>query len=273
VFSPEFFMAGQWCAPVPRRLRRVSWTTHCGTVSLHRWKMQLFPAGGGRPDAASSEGHVSLYLFATRGPTKAKYALSLMHPRPLVSPSGTPPAAAPSGAIRAAVPGEEVRVALPPPPPPPPSSTPPTGPLASTPTDPDDEPKVYYVCHGSTKSFGRPSEGWPCESCPERRERERERERERIAGEWETGWGFLKFFPRKRLMTDAWSLRDEVRLEASVSVITGIHHTADPHMPGDTHIAAPGDLQHTLGSLLDAGHHSDLVFRVRAPPFRVPSSS
>ena len=43
-----------------------------------RFKMQLFMGGGGRSDGASSEGNVSLYLFAVDGGVRAKYSLAVV---------------------------------------------------------------------------------------------------------------------------------------------------------------------------------------------------
>jgi hypothetical protein len=127
VFSPEFRMAGTW------------------------WKMQLFPSGGGRTDSASSEGHVSLYLFATRAPAKAKYTLTLLKalpippPRPDASASDDPPHVSGTTSIGAS------------------SSSASAVASNSNATDGDrmaSEAGALYVCHGSTKSFGSPSEGF-----------------------------------------------------------------------------------------------------------------
>lgn len=175
VFSPEFFMAGTW------------------------WKMQLFPSGGGRNDSASSEGHASLYLFATRAPAKAKYSLGLLKAPPVITLPGAPENVA-----------ENERLA--------------------------EEQGLYYLSHGSTKSFGSPSEGW----------------------------GFLKFFSRKQLMIGQWAARDEIRLEANVSVVTGIHHTADSRMPGGTHMSSVTRFQHDMSSLLVSGEGADVSFAVTA---------
>jgi hypothetical protein len=78
------------------------------------------------------------------------------------------------------------------------------------------------------------------------------------------GWGFLKFYPRKQLILGQWSVRDEIRLEANVSVVTGIHHTADSRMPGGTQISSVTQFQHHMASLLDAPKDSDIQFAVTA---------
>ena len=45
-----------------------------------RWKLQLFMGGGGRSDGASSEGNVSLYLFALDSEIRARYSLAVISP-------------------------------------------------------------------------------------------------------------------------------------------------------------------------------------------------
>ena len=120
--------------------------------------MQLFPSGGGRNDSASSEGHCSLYLFATRAPVKAKYALALLKaPPPPVAPllvvvadADIPPTVVPTPPPQLSTTGSQADVSSVTTVPPPPT------------LDGDrlaDEAGVLYVCHGSTKSFGSPSEG------------------------------------------------------------------------------------------------------------------
>jgi hypothetical protein len=101
-------------------------------------------------------------------------------------------------------------------------------PDASEPTTSDEE-KVHFVCHGTTKMF-----------------------------EASSGWGFLRFFPRRDLLTGPWAAQDEIRLEVIVSVVTGIHHLADTRCPGDLRISSFTSLQQNLGSLLVSGKDSDI---------------
>ena len=73
------------------------------------------------------------------------------------------------------------------------------------------------------------------------------------------GWGFLKFYPRKQLMIGQWAARDEIRLEAQVSVVTGIHHTADSRQPGGTHLSSVTLFQNTMRQMLECGRKSDVT--------------
>lgn len=76
------------------------------------------------------------------------------------------------------------------------------------------------------------------------------------------GWGFLRFFPRKQLMAGLWAARDEVRFEANVSLVTSIFHTADPHVPGGTHMSSIALLQAQMDGLLASSVGSDLTLHV-----------
>jgi len=65
-------------------------------------------------------------------------------------------------------------------------------------------------------------------------------------------------------MIGQWAARDEVRFEANVSVVTGIHHTADSRQPGGTHMSSVTQFQHHMAQLLETPDHSDVTFAVYA---------
>ena len=195
--------------------------------------MQIFPSGGGRPDAATSDGHTSLYLFATREPVKAKYTLSLHAARPMLPSTTATPTATPT--TPPALDGVRIEDT---------ASGSTTASHILTDSNAEEESKVHYICNGTTKNFASSSEGW----------------------------GFLKFFPRKQFLIGQWSTRDEIRIEAFVSVVTGIHHTADARAPGGLHLSSSRGLQQDLAHMFATKNSGDIEFYV-SPGTRNDTSS
>lgn len=205
IFSPEFQMAG------------------------HFWKLQLFPSGGGKSET-NSEGHVSLYLFATRSAVEAQqYSLALAAPfsaRP-TSLTITPPATA-------AVEENTTRLGTS-------HSATPAAAESGTVTEKKEteskeevEAKIHYICHGSSKQFPSPSEGW----------------------------GFLKFFPRKQLMAGQWSSMDIIEIEANVTILQQIIHTPDLRRPGGTHSSSIEKMMQDFGKMLGHEGFYDVILEI-----------
>lgn len=63
-------------------------------------------------------------------------------------------------------------------------------------------------------------------------------------------------------MAGLWAVRDEVRFEANVSLVTSILHTADPHLPGGTYMSSIARLQADLDGLLGSSVGSDLTLHL-----------
>ena len=65
-------------------------------------------------------------------------------------------------------------------------------------------------------------------------------------------------------MIGQWAARDEIRLEANVSVVTGIHHTGDSRQCGGTHMSSITRFQHNMNQMLEFGRKADITFIVSA---------
>jgi hypothetical protein len=203
------------------------------------WKLQLFQSGGRGVENVDSGGHVSLYLFQTTEDEKgdptpcfAKYALALMHPRAPKS-TATATSAAPV-AEKETTPGKQVNAIQP---------MLLKGALVSTPSTPaaEEEAKVHYICHGSTKRFSSPSEAW----------------------------GFLKWFPRDQLINGPWAAKDEIQINVNVRIVLGMINGGDGFAVGESRSfdekAAPG-LMVDMKSLFESGEGANALIRCSDEP-------
>ena len=59
-------------------------------------------------------------------------------------------------------------------------------------------------------------------------------------------------------MAGHWAVRDEVRIEVNVSVVTGILHNQDCRMPSRSYVSSHQQLQLDMSAVLESGMNSDV---------------